>query len=49
MFDFRYLEEQCNAGAMILQSSNSVEIGSNSPNSSRKAVVRVAGVGLALD
>ena len=49
MFNFRYLEEQCDAGKMILESSNSVEVGSNSPSSNRKAVVRVAGVGLALD
>merc|ERR1712150_128291 len=38
------LDEQCNAGGMKLELSNSVETGNNSPSSKRKAVVRVAGV-----
>ena len=43
------MEEQCNAGEMILESSKTVDAGNNSQSSNRKAVVRVAGVGLALE
>ena len=43
-FYLRLLDEQCNAGEMKLELSNSVDTGNNISSSKRKAVVRVAGV-----